>query len=149
MTAGQKQISGRCLCGSVTYRTDAEPLLQGVCHCTDCQHQTGTAFSVFVAVPRAALTVEGATLASFTAKGEEHGTDTERRFCSACGSPIVSFVEAVPELAFLKVGTLDDASWVWPAIEIWSRSAQSWSPHFEGVARVERGIKSETSAQAS
>jgi hypothetical protein len=148
MTGGPKQISGRCLCGAVTYHADAEPLLQGVCHCTDCQHQTGTAFSVFVGIPRTALTVEGDTLASFTAKGEEHGTDTERRFCSACGSPIVSFVEAVPDLAFLKVGTLDDASWVGPAIEIWSRSAQPWSPHFEGVARVERGPKSERSPAA-
>jgi hypothetical protein len=146
MTGGPKEISGRCLCGRVTYRASAEPLIQGVCHCSDCQHQTGTAFSVIVGIPRAALTVEGDTLASFTAKGEEHGTDTERRFCSACGSPIVSFVEAVPDLAFLKVGTFDDASWVSPEIEIWSRSAQPWSPHFEGAASMERGISSEPSA---
>jgi hypothetical protein len=139
----QKQISGRCLCGNVTYSAVAEPVFQGVCHCADCQRQTGTAFSVFVGIPRAALTLEGDTLASFTAKGEEHGTDTERRFCSACGSPVVSFVEVVPDLAFVKVGTMDDSSWVSPALEIWSRSAQPWSPHFDGVARVERGPGSE------
>jgi hypothetical protein len=139
MTAKANQITGRCLCGSVTYRAEAEPVVQAVCHCTDCQHQTGTAFSVVVGVPRAALTVDGSTLASFTTTGEDHGTATQRGFCSACGSPIVSYVEAVPDMAFLKAGTLDDASWLEPAVEVWTRSAQPWSPHFEHAARLERG----------
>jgi hypothetical protein len=133
------QLTGRCLCGSVEYRADAEPVVQAVCHCTDCQRQTGTAFSAVVGVPRTALTVEGDTLSSFTTTGEEHGTGTERQFCSACGSPIVSLVEALPDLAFLKAGTLDDVSWFEPVAEVWSRSAQPWSPHFENAARVERG----------
>jgi hypothetical protein len=139
MAPAPSQISGHCLCGSVTYSADAEPVVQAVCHCTDCQRQTGTAFSVIVGVPRAALTIEGSTLASFTTIGEDHGADTERRFCSACGSPIVSFADVMPEVAFLKAGTLDDASWLEPAIEVWSRSAQPWSPHFEHAARLERG----------
>jgi hypothetical protein len=133
------QITGHCLCGSVTYRAEGEPLAQAVCHCTDCQRQSRTAFSVVIAVPRAALTVEGSTLASFTTIGDDHGTQTERRFCSGCGSPIVSLVEAVPDLAFIKAGTLDDASWLEPAIEVWSRSAQPWAPHFEHAARLDRG----------
>jgi hypothetical protein len=133
------EITGRCLCGSVTYRAGAQPVVQAVCHCTDCQRQTGTAFSVVVGVPRSALSMEGSTLASFTTTGEQHGTDTERHFCSACGSPIVSFAEGMPEVAFLKAGTLDDASWLEPAIEVWTRSAQPWSPHFEHVTQLERG----------
>jgi hypothetical protein len=138
MADAAKSISGHCLCGSVTYSAEAEPVVQAVCHCTDCQHQTGTAFSVVVGVPRAALKIEGPTLASFTTVGEDHGTATERQFCSACGSPIVSLVEAVPDIAFLKAGTLDDGSWLEPAFEVWTRSAQPWSPHFEGTARLER-----------
>jgi len=146
MTDDKRQITGHCLCGQVTYTAEAEPLMHGVCHCSDCQHQTGSAFSVFVAIPREALTVEGKTLGSFTTQGEEHGTANERMFCSACGSPIASFVEVVPDLAFVKVGTLDDASWVKPTIEIWGRSAQPWSPDFEDIARLERGPGSEPSA---
>ncbi len=139
MDADATPITGRCLCGRVTYSVAAEPLVQAACHCTDCQRQTGTAFSVVVGVPRAALEIDGETLSSFTTVGEDHGTDTERHFCSACGSPIVSFVAAMPELAFLKAGTLDDASWLEPAVEVWTRSAQPWSPHFEHAARLERG----------
>ena|SRR5437764_6787048 len=138
MAEAPKELSGRCLCGSVRYHVAGEPVMQMVCHCADCQRQTGTAFSVIVGVPRAALSLEGETLASFTTTGEDHGTPTERHFCSACGSPIVSIVGAVPDFAFLKAGTLDDASWLAPGVEIWTRSAQPWSPHFEGATQIER-----------
>jgi hypothetical protein len=123
----------------VTYSADAEPVAQAVCHCTDCQRQTGNPFSVIVGVPRAALEVEGTTLASFATIGDDHGGETRRHFCSACGSPVFSIAAAVPELAFIKAGSLDDGSWLEPAVEVWTRSAQPWSPHFEHAAQLERG----------
>src|ERR1700694_2745510 len=110
MTGVPKPITGRCLCGSVTYSADAEPVVQAVCHCADCQRQTGNPFSVIVGVPRAALSVEGGTLASFATIGEDHGGETQRNFCSACGSPLFSIAAVGPDLAFLQGGALDDAS---------------------------------------
>jgi hypothetical protein len=139
MTGVPKPITGRCLCGAVTYSADAEPVAQGVCHCTDCQRQTGNPFSVVVAVPRAAFNVEGSTLASFATTGEDHGGDTQRNFCSACGSPVFSIASVMPEVTFIKAGSLDDASWLQPAVEVWTSSAQPWAPHFENAAQVERG----------
>jgi hypothetical protein len=139
MAEAPKPITGRCLCGAVTYSADAEPVVQAACHCTDCQRQTGNPFSVFIGVPRAAFNVEGSTLASFVTIGEDHGGDTERNFCSACGSPVFSIAAVLPELAFIKAGSLDDASWLEPAVEAWTSSAQPWSPHFERATRLERG----------
>ena len=139
MTDAPRPITGRCLCGGVTYSADAEPVVQAVCHCTDCQRQTGNPFSVIVGVPRAALNVEGSTIASYATTGEDHGEDTERSFCSACGSPVFSIAAVLPELAFIKAGSLDDASWIEPTVEVWTSSAQPWSPHFEHAARLERG----------
>ena len=60
MTGAPRPITGRCLCGGVTYSADTEPVVQAVCHCADCQRQTGNPFSVIVGVPRAAFNVEGA-----------------------------------------------------------------------------------------
>jgi hypothetical protein len=134
-----KPITGRCLCGSVTYSADAEPVVQAACHCADCQRQTGNPFSVVVGVPRAAFNVEGSTLASFATIGEDHGGETRRSFCSACGSPVFSIAAVAPELAFIKAGSLDDASWLEPAVEVWTSSAHPWSPHFANAARMERG----------
>jgi len=139
VTDAPRPITGRCLCGGVTYSADAEPVIQAACYCTDCQRQTGNPFSVIVAVPRAAFTVEGDTLASFTTIGEDHGGETVRNFCSACGSPVFSAAAVGPELIFIKAGSLDDASWVEPAVEAWTTSAQPWSPPFEHTAKLERG----------
>jgi hypothetical protein len=92
-----------------------------------------------VAVPRQSLNVEGSTLASFATIGEDHGGETQRYFCSACGSPIFSAATVLPDVAFLKAGSLDDASWLNPTVEAWTSSAQPWSPRFEGVTQLERG----------
>jgi hypothetical protein len=97
-----------------------------LCHCTDCQRQTGTAFSIVVGVERDMLEIAGTSLGSFTTIGEDTHEAVERQFCSACGSPIVSLPAATPDLAFIKAGTLDDRSWLEPEMELWSRSAHPY-----------------------
>ena len=132
-------LEGRCLCGGVTYSCDADPVLACICHCTECQRQTGSAFSSLVAVPADRLEVRGETLRTFVTVGDDHGTPTRRSFCSACGSPIVSRIEAVPDLAFVKAGTLDDPSGQVPSIEFWASSAQPWVAPLPAAQRVPRG----------
>jgi hypothetical protein len=139
MPDAPKPLTGRCLCGGATYSADAEPLVQAACHCTECQRQGGSPFSVIVGVPLDALRAEGATLTSFTTTGDDHGQATERHFCSGCGSPLWSVSGAAPAVAFIKAGSLDDSSWIEPAAEVWTGSAQPWSPHFDGVPQLDRG----------
>ena len=116
------KIEGGCLCGKVRYSADVEPTFVGVCHCTNCQKGTGSAFSVVVAVPTPALTVQG-TLETFTGRGDS-GKATYRRFCPACGSALIDEAEIMPNVTMIMAGTLDDASWVKPASEIFCDSAQ-------------------------
>jgi hypothetical protein len=134
-----KQITGRCLCGSVRYRADAEPVVQGVCHCTDCQRQTGSPFTVFVGVPSSAFEVEGDTLGSFATRGDDHDGETERHFCTSCGSPVFSLSPLAPGVTLIKAGSLDDGSWLEPRVEFFTSSAQPWSPHLAQATHVERG----------
>ena len=122
------KLDGSCLCGKVTYSCATEPVATAVCHCTDCQKQTGTAFSVIVAVPREALRVEGDSLASFTTVGTDSGQNVSRQFCRECSSPITSLADAMPQLAFIKAGTLHDTSWLEPQMHVWCDSAQPWVP---------------------
>jgi hypothetical protein len=120
------QLDGHCLCGNVSYTCDGDAMATLLCHCTDCQRQTGTAFSIVVGVERDSLKVKGDSLSSFTTIGEDTEQPVERQFCSACGSPIVSLPEATPDLAFIKAGTLDDRSWLEPEMELWARSAHPY-----------------------
>jgi hypothetical protein len=123
----------------VTYACDADPEFTAVCHCANCQRQTGAGSSIVVGVPDVALEVHGETLRTFATVGEDHGTNTNRSFCSACGSPILARIDAIPGVAFIKAGTLNDTSWLNPTMEFWCRSAQSWVPALPGAARMERG----------
>ena len=119
------RMNGGCLCGAVTYRCDAERLLTAICHCRNCQKQTGTSFSLLVAVPRGTVGIEGATLRTFSDIGDT-GLPVLRKFCGNCGTPIASQLDSMPELEFIKAGTLEDTSWLSPSMEVWCDSSQPW-----------------------
>jgi Glutathione-dependent formaldehyde-activating enzyme len=38
------KVTGGCHCGQITYEAEVDPATVRVCHCTDCQRLTGTAF---------------------------------------------------------------------------------------------------------
>jgi hypothetical protein len=118
-------MNGSCLCGCISYSCDAEPVLTAICHCRHCQKQTGTSFSLLVAVPKGSLRIEGQTLKTFDDVGES-GLPVLRRFCGNCGSPIVTDVEAMPGLEFIKAGTLENTSGLKPTMEVWCETAQGW-----------------------
>lgn len=119
------KLDGRCLCGAVTYSSDAEPAFTAVCHCKDCQRQSGTSFSIMVGVPADQLSVEG-DLATHVTVGEDSEQEVQRQFCPVCGSPVLSISAGMPGVAVLKAGTLDDTSWLEPQVEVWGKSAQPW-----------------------
>jgi hypothetical protein len=126
-----REMAGGCLCGQVRYSANADPVFVGVCHCKNCQRQTGTAFSVLVGVPNSALSIQG-QLKTFHDTGDS-GLRLERNFCPECGSPIFTDVAAIPGVAFIKAGTLDDTSWLDPKMHIYCDSKEQWTPMPEGV----------------
>jgi len=119
------KIEGGCLCGKVRYSGEAEPIFAGVCHCTNCQKGSGTAFNTVIAVPKPAITVTGATR-TFAGKGDS-GNATYKRFCPECGSPIQIEAAVMADVVMIPTGTLDDKSAVKPAMQIYCDSAQPWA----------------------
>ena len=118
------KIEGGCLCGKVRYSAKADPAFVGVCHCKNCQRFSGTAFASVVGLPKPALKLQG-ELKTFTDRGDS-GKAMLRRFCPECGSSVVDEAEAMPNMVMVLIGTLDDASWVKPTMEIYLDSAQPW-----------------------
>ena len=126
-----REMAGGCLCGQVRYSANTDPVWVGVCHCKNCQRQTGTAFSVLVGIPNTAMSIQG-QLKTFHDTGDS-GLRLERNFCPECGSPIFTDVAAMPGIAFIKAGTLDDTSWLDPKMHIYCDSKEQWTPMPEGV----------------
>jgi hypothetical protein len=120
------EMTGRCLCGKVSYAANADPVFVGVCHCTHCQKQTGTAFSVLVGIPKPAMSIQG-KVRTFHDTGDS-GQPVERNFCPECGSPIFTEVAAMPGITFIKAGTLDDTTWLDPNVHVYCDSAERWMP---------------------
>ena len=127
------KIFGSCLCGAVKYIPAAEPVMVALCNCYHCQKQSGSAYSVNVAIPKGALQITSGKTAVYKDTGSS-GIPVHRHFCSSCGSPIFADVVATPTLDWLKAGALDDTSWVKPSACIWCESAQAWVTPLQGVA---------------
>jgi hypothetical protein len=56
------KITGGCLCGAVRFESSAEPKIVVACHCSTCQKNTGSAFSMNVAMPEDRVTISGDSL---------------------------------------------------------------------------------------
>lgn len=131
-----KKVTGGCLCGQVRYECSGDAAMVAVCHCRNCQRQSGSAYSVIAGYPRDQVKISG-TLTTYQDKGES-GQPVLRQFCGQCGSPILSDVGVMPALLFVKAGTLDDPSWLKPTAHLFCDSKQPWVPIEDGVARVAR-----------
>lgn len=120
------RITGRCLCGAVHYESDAEPVMVAACHCTTCQKNTGSAFSLNVVMPTGSVTIHGDSLNTYAEQADDAAEPFYRSFCTQCGSPITGQGAAYPGIMFIKAGTLDDPSWVKPDMHIWCSEKQPW-----------------------
>jgi hypothetical protein len=124
----QLPLTGACQCGAVRYEITAEPSAVYACHCRDCQRHTGSAFSLSLVAPRAAVRVTAGTAklwerpASHTASG----TPTTCVLCGECGARLYHLPSRNSAVAIVKPGTLDDVSWLAPIGHIWTKSAQPW-----------------------
>jgi hypothetical protein len=118
------QIVGGCLCGKVRYSASGDPAFVGICHCRDCQKFTGSAFAVVIGVPKPAFSLQG-KVTTYSKTGDT-GKTIERQFCPECGSSIADEANAAPGIVMISSGTLDDPSWVKPAMQIYCDSAQPW-----------------------
>ena len=119
--------TGSCLCGAVSYSFNESSVISAHhCHCKDCQKSTGSGKATIIVVPEPALEMEG-EIKFFTVTGTSGGHVT-RGFCESCGSPLISFVEEMQGVKFIKAGSLDDSSWLKVDSNFWSSTARDWSP---------------------
>lgn len=121
---------GGCLCGRVRYVLHGEPDAVCVCHCTHCQKQTSSAFSIVALAPKTSVEIKG-ELATYADTGDS-GQAVLRRFCPTCGSPVVGECASMPDVQIIKAGTFNDTDWLQPTFNIYCDSAQSWVKIPEG-----------------
>ena len=118
---------GGCQCGAVRYRFSAAPLTLYLCHCTECQKQSSSAFGMSLWLRRDDLVFSSGEL-KFWQRGTDSGGTTHCAFCPECGTRLYHASSPDSEIISLKAGSLDDTAWLKPVGHIWTRSAQPWVP---------------------
>ncbi len=118
-------LTGGCLCGAIRYRVDTPLKNISACHCTHCRRISGAGASYNAVLPSSALTITSGTPRVYRDTAQS-GNILFRKFCENCGSSLFSQREKMPEMTVLKVGTLDDASGLKLAMNIWTDSALPW-----------------------
>jgi hypothetical protein len=121
------------LCGAVRYVLKGEQRATVICHCTHCQKQSGSAFSVNLLMQEDEVELRGET--RFFVDHGDSGLPSYRHFCPNCGSPIMTKAENMPGVAFVKVGTLDDMESIEPQVEVYTEHAVEWFTPVAGTTR--------------
>ena len=133
--AGKPDLSGSCICGSVTFTARGRPDRAYACHCGDCQKRSGSAFAMMLPVARSKFRVDGET--TTIDQKEANGVVAQLHLCTNCLTRIYTLNPIWTDLVILRVGTLADTRAVRPAFHIWTESRQRWltlpsdAPQFE------------------
>ena len=131
------KIDGRCHCGEITFEAEVDPDALHICHCTDCQTLSGSAFRMNIPASAEHFVLRGTPKTYI--KTAESGNKRLHAFCGTCGTPIYACAVENPRIYGLRVGTILQRAAFAPQRQIWRRSALPWVNALATVPAVEKG----------
>jgi hypothetical protein len=133
------KVEGSCSCGNIKVEGEADENAVSVCHCTDCQTTSGSAFRVAVPVSGATFKVTG-TPSIYIKTTAESGNPRAQAFCPTCGASLYSTTpgEGQQAMYIVRVGMLKQRDQLMPKRQIWWRSARNWVAGLDGIRKLEK-----------
>lgn len=130
-------IDGECHCGQIRFQAEIEPEQVAICHCTDCQTLSGSAYRTVV--PTKAHSFELLCgKPKLYAKTAEDGSQRLLAFCPECGSPLYSAPPGGEKGYFgIRVGAINQRDQLVPKNQYWVRSAQPWTQDLSRMPKIE------------
>jgi hypothetical protein len=132
------RVQGHCHCGAIRYEADVDPERVTICHCTDCQTLTGTAFRVTVPARRETFVLQSGTPKIYLKTTADSGNLRVQAFCDNRGTPIYAAAAQNAETYGLRVGALAQRAQLAPRRQIWCRSALPWSSDVEDLPGAQK-----------
>jgi len=132
------KIDGGCHCGYITYEAEVDPGKAGICHCTDCQTLSGSAFRTIVPAPEDTFTLLAGEPKIYVKTGDS-GAKRAQAFCPECGSAIyATSVGDGPKVYNIRLGTTRQRAALPPRAHYWHRSAQHWLSDLDSLPKFEK-----------
>ncbi len=124
-------ISGKCLCGAVSYSADTEIKMMANCHCSDCRTATGAAFGTLLFISADDLQVNGAPkVFKHTA---DSGAAMEKHFCADCGTQLFGKNSNREGMMSIRAGHVEQSNLVKPAVNVYLSSKIPSTPIDPGL----------------
>ncbi len=130
------KIDGQCHCGFLSYEAEISPDNVLICHCTDCQTLSGTAFRTGVRVAKDDFKLLSGEPTLYI-KTTDRGKKTAQAFCPQCGSQIYATQSPEPEFYAVRTGTVRQRDELIPKFQIWTRSEQHWLSNLDTIPKME------------
>lgn len=118
-----KKLTGKCLCGKISYEIQGELGTIINCHCSKCRQWHGAAFRTRAAIK--SKNFKWLTGEEYLSKyhSSEHVIKT---FCSICGSNLISILQNNPDYIGLPIGALEQDPDKKPVMHIFVGSKAPW-----------------------
>ena len=129
------KIDGACHCGNIRYEAEVDPGAVSICHCTDCQTLSGTAFRAVVPSLPDGFKLLGGQPKVYI-KTAESGRRRAQGFCPECGTSIYASDVTDAKVYNIRLGTVRQRAELRPVRQIWFRSALGWAMQLDSVPKT-------------
>ena len=119
------KVDGGCHCGYIKYEAEIDPEKTMICHCTDCQTLSGSAFRTVVPVPKEHFRILSGRPKIYV-KTAESGNQRAQAFCPECGTAIYASAVSDPPSYNVRIGSMRQRAELPPKAQHWCRSAVPW-----------------------
>jgi hypothetical protein len=126
-------VDGACHCGDITYAAQIDPAKVIICHCTDCQVLSSSAFRMVVLAEHGTFRLLTGAPTVYV-KTADSGRQRAHAFCPRCGTQMYA-TPAVekPEQFGLRVGSIRQRAQLRPSRQLWCKSAFGWVDQISSI----------------
>lgn len=131
------KIDGGCHCGQIKFRAEVDTDHILICHCTDCQTLSGSAYRTVAPAKEGTLEIISGKLKMYEKTAEDDSIRIQT-FCPDCGTPIYSSPpQGTPGFFWIRVGAINQRDQLVPKNQIWARSSQTWTQDLSHMSKTE------------
>lgn len=126
------KVTGACHCRNIQFTAEVDTSHVVLCHCTDCQRLSGSAFRVNAPAAFDSFKLSCGEPKTYV-KFAESGSKRLHGFCGDCGTPLYSVAPVSPQIIFLRLGAIHESHLLRPALQIWRRSTVCWLSELDSI----------------
>jgi hypothetical protein len=116
--------TARCACGQLTLQCAGEPNKVSVCHCTECQRRTGSAFGIAAFYDREKVGISG--VSTVYTRDSDSGFPVTHHFCPTCGTTVFWYPARKPDKVAVGVGCFADPAYPTPHQQVYEHHRHAW-----------------------